>query len=87
MTEEKKNGVKPILVFAEEECAVIPCTHFYCEDEKQGVMGMGRGGFLPMGGDGADDFVLGRFDSIDDAREEMRRLFEAMKRGDSWIIV
>ena len=40
-----------------------------------------------MGGDGADDFVLGRFDTLEEVREEMRRLFEAMKRGDPWIIV
>ena len=79
--------MKPILVFAEEECAVVPCTHFYCQDEKTGVMGMGRGGIVLMGGDGADDFALAYFDTIEDAREEVRRLFEALKRGDQWIIL
>ena len=34
-----------------------------------------------------DDFVLACFDNLDDAREELRRLFEALKRGDDWIIV
>ena len=79
--------MKPILVFSEEECAVVPCTHFFCEDEKTGVMGMGRGRYVLMGGDGADDFVLGYFDTLEDVREELRRIFEAMKRGDAWIIV
>ena len=79
--------MKTILVFAEEECAVIPCSHFYVEDEKTGVMGMGRGGFVLMGGDGADDFVLAYFDTIDEAREELRRLFEALRRGDEWVVI
>ena len=79
--------MKSILVFAEQECAVVPCTHFYCEDEKTGVMGMGRGRYMLMGGTGTDDFVLTCFDDLDDAREELRRLFEALKRGDDWIIV